>query len=160
MCDYSLLSFPNRLAIEGEQLVTYRFPSFSIGLASPSDILASAGTRQDGNRSRSWWSLLKDLLFPLDPCSREVSAVCIPPGARLRVVGIPAPMQQKFGIGPAEDVMLIELSGAAYEYRDAIQFSNGQRVLLQKIHEGICFEVLSLGMMEPELERDEVPVEN
>ena len=92
-------------------------------------------------------------MLPPEPCSKEVAAVCIPPGARLRVVGVPTSMQEEFGIGSVEDVKLIELSASAYEYRDAIQFTNGRRALLQDLHEGVCFEVLSLGMMEPELER-------
>ena len=39
MCDYSLQGLPNRLAGEGEQLVTHRFPTQSIGLASPWKLL-------------------------------------------------------------------------------------------------------------------------
>ena len=164
MCDYSLLSFRNRLAIEGEQLLTYRFPSFSIGLASPVEIRAAAFAQQEGDCGGSWWSRLKDWLFLPEPCikpeacTKEVTAVCIPPGARLRVVGVPASMQKEFGIGSVEDVKLIELSASAYEYRDAIQFTNGRRALLQDLHEGVYFEVLSLGMMEPELEREEVRI--
>jgi hypothetical protein len=158
MCDYSLLSFRNRLAIEGEQLLTYRFPSFSIGLASPAEIKAEAFAQQEGGSSGSWWSRIKDWLFQPELCSKEVAAVCIPPGARLRVVGVPASMQEEFGIGSVEDVKLIELSASAYEYRDAIQFTNGRRALLQDLHEGVRFEVLSLGMMEPELEREEVRI--
>ena len=158
MCDYSLLSFPNRLAMEGERLLTYRFPSFSMGLASPNDIKASAVARQKGDGCGSWWSRLKNWLFRPELCSKEVTAVCIPPGARLRVVGIPAPMQRKFGIGPAEEVVLIQLSAVAYEYRDAIQFTNGRHALLQDLHEGVGFEVLSLGSIESELERGELRI--
>jgi hypothetical protein len=32
MCDYSLAGVPNRLAVEGEQLVVHRFPTGSVGL--------------------------------------------------------------------------------------------------------------------------------
>src|ERR1017187_1728005 len=38
MCDYSLYEFPNRLAREGEELVTYRFPLGSLGLVSPVEL--------------------------------------------------------------------------------------------------------------------------
>ena len=38
MCDYSLMAVPNRLAREGEELVAHRFPTGSLGLASPSDL--------------------------------------------------------------------------------------------------------------------------
>ena len=56
MCDYSLAGVPNRLAVEGEQLVVHRFSTGSVGLASPCSSLSSKET-----------------------------AVCIPPGARLRL---------------------------------------------------------------------------
>ena len=38
MCDYSLMNVPNRLAQEGEELVAHRFPTGSLGLASPCDL--------------------------------------------------------------------------------------------------------------------------
>ena len=34
MCDYSLCGIPNRLAVESEELVVYRFSTGSIGMAS------------------------------------------------------------------------------------------------------------------------------
>ncbi len=37
MCDYSLMTVPNRLAREGEKLIFHRFPTGSMGLASQSD---------------------------------------------------------------------------------------------------------------------------
>ena len=72
MCDYSLMSIPNRLAVAGEELVTHRFQSGSIGLASPQA------------RPRGFWEALKRSFSPpLTP------AVCIPPGARLMLQDIP-----------------------------------------------------------------------
>ena len=38
MCDYSLANVPNRLAVEGEQLVLHRFSGGSIGLTSPAEL--------------------------------------------------------------------------------------------------------------------------
>jgi len=150
MCDYSLLSFRTRLAVEGEQLLTYRFPSFSIGLAAPAEMRAAVCSQQE-DKSRPWWSRLKSWLFPPESRSKEVTAVCIPPGACLRLVGVPPPLQQKLGGGPVEDVIWTELSASRYEYRDAIHFTNGRRVLLQDLHEGVYFEVLSLDTKEHEL---------
>jgi hypothetical protein len=158
MCDYSLLIFPNRLAIESEQLLTYRFPSSSIGLASPADIASAACAKHASDPYGSWSSFLKNWLFPPEH-GKDVSAVCIPPGARLRVRDIPARMQQEFGIGPVEDVMWTELNASVYEYRDAILFTNGRRALLQDLREGMCFEVLSLGTNESEPEYDMQRVE-
>src|SRR5262249_1195105 len=83
-----------------------------------------------------WWSRLKSWLFPPESRSKKVTAVCIPPGACLRLVGVPPPLQQKLGVGPVEDVIWTELSASPYEYRDAIHFTNGRRVLLQDLHEG------------------------
>ena len=37
MCDYSLMSIPNRLASVGEELVVHRFETGAIGLASYCD---------------------------------------------------------------------------------------------------------------------------
>jgi hypothetical protein len=36
MCDYSLMSIPNRLAVEGETLIARRFTTGTMGLVSPS----------------------------------------------------------------------------------------------------------------------------
>src|SRR5436305_12509932 len=39
MCDYSLMSLPNRLAVCGEELIVHRFELGAIGLASAADVL-------------------------------------------------------------------------------------------------------------------------
>ena len=52
MCDYSLMSIPNRLAVEGEDVVTYRFHSGSIGFASESDVRRMAGSKCAGSGCR------------------------------------------------------------------------------------------------------------
>ena len=40
MCDYSLMGVPNRLAREAEKLTVHRFPTGTLGLASPTDLLS------------------------------------------------------------------------------------------------------------------------
>jgi hypothetical protein len=65
MCDYSLVSVPNRLAVEGEQLVAYRFSTGAMGLTSG-----------DASLWRLWF--------------KQTPAVCVPPGARLLLRDIPA----------------------------------------------------------------------
>jgi hypothetical protein len=40
MCDYSIAALRTRLAVEGEELVVYRFPTGSIGLTSASEVAA------------------------------------------------------------------------------------------------------------------------
>src|SRR5437773_4990783 len=114
MCDYSLAGVPNRLAVEGEQLVVHRFSTGSVGLASPCSSLSS----------------------------KETPAVCIPPGARLRLRDIPQALQ--LGLNATEEVTFVQLSAEAYQYRDAVRFQNGREVLLQRLRSGQRVEVLNL----------------
>ena len=75
MCDYSLAGISNRLAVEGEQLIVHRFSTGSLGLASPCS----------------------------PQLSKETPAVCLPPGARLRLRDIPQDLQLRFGLNSTED---------------------------------------------------------
>jgi hypothetical protein len=150
MCDYSLSGLPNRLAIEGEQLLTYRFSTYAVGMASPVDMAAAAFRRAEANAGRqSWWCALKRWLDPQQD-QPSIPAVCIPPGARLRMARISGDLQRKFGVRASEDVTFVQLSASAYQYRDAIQFSTGRSVLLQALPEGVPFVVLSMGSDEKE----------
>ena len=119
MCDYSLMGIPNRLAEEGEVLVTHRFWTGSLGLASPSDL-----------------------------CSKTAAAVCIPPGARLMLQDIRRRHRRDLEIGPAEEVTFTQLTAAVYTYRDAIRFKNGQELSLQEVREGQRVKVLDLSSAE------------
>src|SRR5436305_14441711 len=104
MCDYSLMNVPNRLAREGEELVAYRFPTGSLGLASPCDLqrIAAAPAR------RGIWQRLRELRNPPKP--ESVPAVCVPPGARLRLADIPAKLQLEVNVGPVEDVTFTQIT--------------------------------------------------
>ena len=132
MCDYSLAGLPNRLAVEGEQLVVHRFPTGSVGLTSPQSSVSQ------------WW------------CShKQTPAVCVPPGARLLLLDIPEHLQQRFGVGGTEEVIFAQLSATPYQYRDAVRFSNGQEILLQRLACGQRVEVLSLCSSDFEREKHE-----
>jgi hypothetical protein len=128
MCDYSLAHFPNRLAREGEQLVVHRFATQALGLAPI---------------RRSW----KEILFPA-----AVPAVCIPPGARLLLEGIPEKLQQMLRVAAVEEVTFVQRSAESFVYRDAVRFANGQEILLQFLKRGQRVHVLALGE-EPEEQR-------
>jgi hypothetical protein len=143
MCDYSLHAVPNRLAVEGEELVTYRFPTSSIGLASPAD-LEKAHCQRDA-AGGSWWAALKCWLNPPPLRIDKIPAVCIPPGARLRMNDVPRDLQKELGVGRTEEVTFVELSASAYRYRDGIRFENRREILLQYLDEGLRMDVLSLG---------------
>jgi hypothetical protein len=117
MCDYSLAHFPNRLAVEGEQLQVYRFSSGSLGLIAQ---------RPNFN----------EMLCP--------TAVCVPPGARLLLNDIPDSLQQSLGVAEVEEVSFVEQSAREFSYRDAVRFANGREVLLQHLRCGQRVHVLSL----------------
>ena len=124
MCDYSLAHFPNRLAVEGEQLLVHRFGSYTLGLVP-------------ARRS------LKELLFrPAPP------AVCMPPGARLRLRDIPAPLQRRLRVSAVEEVTFVQLSAESFIHRDAVRFANGEEILLQRLQCGQRVDVLRLDLPE------------
>jgi hypothetical protein len=133
MCDYSLMAVPNRLAQEGEELVTHRFPTGSLGLASPNDLKRVRPVRV----RKTFWNTLKDFFDP--PLEGAACAVCIPPGARLTVELRP---------GVAEEATFTQLSAAANTYRDALKFPDGRQLRLQELREGLRVTVLDLSAAE------------
>ncbi len=144
MCDYSLHGLPNRLAREGEQLVAHRFCTGAIGLAAP-DELARKTTRKTWKNF--WRAILQAFLPPAIP---EIPAVCIPPGATLRMIGIPMSLQRELSVGPDETVLFTQTSATPQTYHDAVLFANGRQILLQFLTEGQRVRVVSLGGEEPE----------
>ena len=144
MCDYSLMAVPNRLAREGEDLVAHRFPTGSIGLASPVDLRLA--TEPQPTCQKSLWRRVAEFFDP--PRAEPVPAVCIPPGARLHLQDIPARLQQELCVGPAEDVSFTQISAAVNSYRDAVRFGNGREVRLQELREGQRVRVLDLSLAE------------
>ncbi|MGO9257888.1 MAG: hypothetical protein ACLQU1_16475 [Bryobacteraceae bacterium] len=140
MCDYSLMAVPNRLAKEGENLVAHRFPTGSLGLASPDQLKPAAAPKPPA--TRGFWRAVQEFLNPSR--SKPVCAVCIPPGAKLRLQDIPMRLQHEFGVGPVENVTFTQISAAAHSYRDAVRFRNGREIRLQELREGQRVRVLDL----------------
>lgn len=140
MCDYSLACIPNRLAREGEDLVSHRFKTGTMGLASQADL--EAKPRSDPAGPRTFWSVVKRILVPTE--SESVTAVCIPPGATLLLCDIPEALQKEAGVGRVERVMFTQVTAALNSYRDAVRFPNGWELLLQRLHEGQRLHVLAL----------------
>jgi hypothetical protein len=150
MCDYSLYEFPNRLAREGEELITYRFPSGSMGLVSLVE-LENARSRESAqdkpSRNRLWGAatIHFDLLSQFRPSAlSNVCAICVPPGARLILKDISAEMQSTLGLSREEGGKFTETSAETHRHRDAITLSNGCVIPLQQLREGQRVEVLSL----------------
>lgn len=146
MCDYSLMSFPNRLAREGEELLVHRFPSGSKGLAAVADLYPNSPA--ECPQKRSFWVKVKDFFSAEQVC--PVPAVCIPPGARLRLHDIGEDFQREHEVGSEEEVTFTQLSAAPQTYRDAVMFQIGCRVRLQELPEGLRVTVLNLEAHEEE----------
>jgi hypothetical protein len=144
MCDYSLMAVPNRLAAEGEDLIAHRFPTGSMGLASPADLKRVSDPMKA--QPRGIWTKVKDFFSP--PVWQQVAAVCIPPGARLWLGDIPEQMQRTLKVEPAEEVVFTQISAAVNSYRDAVRFCNGRQVRLQELREGQRVKVLDLSLAE------------
>lgn len=130
MFDYSLAEVRNRLAVEGEDLAIYRFPMGTLGFASLAELEQHPVIRG----WRSWFSLRQV------PC-----AVCIPPGARLVLRGIPSRLQSELGLQMEEEVVFVQIGMDAGRHRDAVRFANNQELLLQRLAEGQRARVVSLG---------------
>lgn len=144
MCDYSLMAVPNRLAREGEELVTHRFPTGSLGLAAPAELQRSACSPAPSRKS--FWRAAVEFFNP--PRTEPVCAVCIPPGARLELHDVPVRLQHELGVGPVEPVVFTQISAAVNSYRDAVRFFNGREVRLQELREGQRVRVLDLSLAE------------
>jgi len=141
MCDYSLMSIPNRLAVEGEDVVTYRFHSGSIGFASESDVRRMAGS----NDPRVRVFLLSQRSYGTSsPLAEPVCAVCVPPGARLLLQDIPEHLQHKLNVASSEEVTFRQMGMDAYTYRDAVRFESGLEIRLQDLIPGQRSRVLKL----------------
>jgi hypothetical protein len=149
MCDYSLHTYPNRLAADGEELVVHRFGAGSLGLASPADLtpVISASKRARG----TFWTQVKAWFQGQNPrweAEKRIPAVCVPPGARLVVRDIPKNLQRELGVGEVEEVQFIEITAEVNTYRDAVRFKNCRQALLQQLREGQRVQVLSIGVEE------------
>lgn len=156
MCDYSLHTFPNRLAVDSEELVVHRFGGASLGLASAADVAPSipAATCKGTPRKLWSWSGLKEWFRAQQPkweAEKRTPAVCIPPGATLLLRDIPKNLQRELGVGESEEVRFVQTSAEVNTYRDAVRFKNNRQVLLQGLREGQRVTVLSLGASEVEV---------
>ncbi len=143
MCDYSLYTVKSRLACESDDLVLHRFDTGSLGFC------AQAELEQELRRSkleRSWSSFLQ-WMFPRKQAGC-VTAVCIPPGARMLISEVPAHARAVWGSLEMKAVDFTQLSERSFAYRDALRLPDGEAVLLQKLPEGLRATVLALAPLE------------
>jgi hypothetical protein len=144
MCDYSLVSIPNRLAREGEELIAHRFCTGTIGFAPLADIQTRADS--PGREPRTFWSALTQAFS--SPRTEPVTAVCIPPGASLLLRDVPTQLRPDLAVGLNEEVTFTQMTSTEYRHRDAVRFRNGHEVLLQQFREGQRARVLALSLAE------------
>jgi len=101
-------------------------------------------------QKKGFWSLIKSAFMP--PGMPEIPAVCVPPGAKLRMLDIPANLQTELGVSAREEVIFTQTGLSPHTYHDAVRFSNGRQILLQLLREGQRVQVLSLALDEHEPE--------
>jgi hypothetical protein len=152
MCDYSLMTFPNRLANEAEILVTHKFSTGSIGFVSPAELCTAEPSLQ--RKDVELWGKVK-AWFAGPPVHSAVPAVCIPPGARLRVQTVPDRARQVFQAKPGAEVIFTETTATWGQFRDALRIRANQEVLLQSIGEGLQVQVVSLASSQEAPAREE-----
>jgi hypothetical protein len=133
MCDYSLHGIKNRLAEEGEALVVHRFYTGSKGLTSPEYL-------KPIEKPSGFMAILRKLFLP----QSNECAVCIPDGARLMLCGISPALQQAHGLEATETASSRQVSAEAATYRDALEFKNSVKLLLQELPEGQNVQVMAL----------------
>jgi hypothetical protein len=142
MCDYSLMALPNRLAVSGEELVSHKFETGAMGLISSAEgKLIDEASKPKGLVQRLRW-----LLNP--PHIQQCTAVCVPPGACLSVRDISSQLQREIGLQGETQEVLFTQTGAGIGFRDALHFSNGRDVSLQRLSEGQRVRILSLSSIE------------
>jgi hypothetical protein len=139
MRDHSLHA-TNRLAQEGEELVLCRFSSGVLGFAANADLLKAESIVR--TEPRNFWSRLKESL--LGRRAARFPAVCVPPGARLLLDGVPPNVQTSLQVAPSEVVVFAEISDRSYSYREVLLLPDETRVLLQDLPEGVHALVLAL----------------
>ena len=150
MCDYSLMMVPNRLAMEGEELVAHRFRSGTTGFVSCLDFAIWRTERQP---KEPWRRLKAWFASPDDP----TPVVCIPPGARLLVQGVSGSLSGRSHPGSSEPATFTQLSAEANQHRDALCFDDGAIVRLAMLAEGQRVKVLRLSSFEERQPASETP---
>jgi hypothetical protein len=151
MCDYSLMNLQNRLADEGEILITHKFSTGSIGFVSPEELR----TAQPPSRCvpSGFWSKAK--AWFTSPAPAAVTAVCIPPGARLKVQSIAENVRSVLDTSPGEMVVFTQITAGWNQFRDALRTGGKREVSLQTVGEGLQVQVVSLALADETQPRPE-----
>jgi hypothetical protein len=132
MCDYSLYAFGNRLCQEGQYLVAQRFTSGCVGFISDDEAESSDSINMP--EIYRLWMTLRTWLFPRR--SYGPVAVCLPPGARLRLDPVEADIRGRFDLRDQAEAVVTQATADEFQYRDGLRFENGIEILLQGVSPG------------------------
>jgi hypothetical protein len=69
-------------------------------------------------------------------------AVCVPTDTHLLLEGIGETVRQACGVGAVEEVVMTRLEGGPY--KDAVRFSNGTEISLQRFDRGLTAAIVAL----------------
>src|SRR5258707_13711918 len=69
-------------------------------------------------------------------------AVCVPTETHWLLEGVGEPVRQACGVGAVEEVVMTRLEGGPY--KDAVRFSNGTEILLQRLDRGLTVAIVAL----------------
>jgi len=72
-----------------------------------------------------------------------MTAICMMADTKLRLEGIAPEVQIALGVRDSEEVTMTRLDIGPY--RDAVRFTNGQEVVLQRLNAGLRATVLGIG---------------
>lgn len=109
MCDYSLMTFPNRLAKETEILVTQKFSTGSIGFVSLEEL--SRYREHIDFPPTGFWNKLK-AWYAGPTVVPDVTAVCIPPGGTLKVRSIPERTRKTLEAQPGDVLTFTQITAS------------------------------------------------
>jgi hypothetical protein len=145
------MNLQNRLADEGEILITHKFSTGSIGFVSPEEL----HTAQPPSRClpSDFWSKAK--AWFTSPARAAVTAVCIPPGARLKVRSIAENVRNVLDTAPGDVVVFTQITAAWNQFRDALRTGAKREVILQSVGEGLQVQVVSLALADETQPRPE-----
>ncbi len=140
MCDYSLYVFRNRLARDGEEVIAYRFSTGCTGFAGVLDVSAQPSPKP---HLGICWPQLKSWFFPRR--HDGPTAVCVPPGATVRLDPVESKLRMRLGLEESEDAVFIQVTDDEFSYRDGLRFRNGRQILLQELRTGQRVRIRSIG---------------
>ena len=126
------MAVPNRLAQEGEELVAHRFPTGSLGLASPARP-ETRGIPPPARKTLLVSSRSSSTHPRPNPWLRGLHSARRPAG----IAGHPGPLCSMSSVsGPVEEVTFTQISAAVNSYRDAVRFSTAAKCVCRNCAKG------------------------